>query len=252
MTRGTGSLELAHARISARWGDRPGEDLWRRIQTTRPLAGVLGLARGSSLSGWLGTLDASSDLHGIDRQIRAHWRERVAEVAGWMPPPWQPALRACAAVADLPAWQRWAQRRPMPVWVREDPDLALLADPIELPADGPLRRFALAVRGEPGRLLEHARAAWVRLLPRYAGHRPIAVSFVPLVQRHLLAFSAPLAADGWGMRRELEQRLVLLWRRHPGEPVGAFVHLALVALEGERLRGELARRVAFPDRPLAA
>jgi hypothetical protein len=45
---------------------------------------------------------------------------------------------------------------------------------------------------------------------------------------------------------------VLLWRRHPAEPMGGFIHLALTAIEGERLRGEWVRRAAFPDRGLAA
>jgi len=251
MTRETGSLEFAHARISARWGERPGDELWRRIQTTRPLAAVLGLARGSSLARWLGGLDASSDLHRIDRRFREAWRERVSEVAGWMPLAWQPALQGWAALAELPVWQCRVQGRPLPRWVADDPALAPLAQ-TQLPQPGPtLLGDAVLRPAPPARLLEQATAAWLHRLPPVAGRPTIVEVFLPLLQRHLQAFAAPQAVDGWGLRRGLEQRLALLWRRHPAEPVGAFVHLALVALEGERLRGELARRAAFPDRGLA-
>lgn len=248
----TGSLELAHARIAARWGDRPEEGLWRRIQITRPLAAVLDLARASALSGWIGSLDAATDLHRIDRQFRLHWRRRVDEVAGWMPACWQPALLWCASAADLPAWDRWAHGGPLPAWMTDDAPLARMTEPGAQPDTEPTRRFAKAVRREPAWLLRHWIASWRALLPRVAPARAIERILAPPLQQHLAAFTAPDAVDGWAMRRELEARLSLLWRRHPAEPVAAFIHLALVALEGERLRGELARRAAFPDRALAA
>jgi hypothetical protein len=52
--------------------------------------------------------------------------------------------------------------------------------------------------------------------------------------------------DGWPLRRTLQARLTLLFRRAMLDPAAAFAYLALTALDLERLRGELLRRAAFP------
>ena len=49
-------------------------------------------------------------------------------------------------------------------------------------------------------------------------------------------------------KRQLQARLILLLRRTLAEPATAFIYLALSALEFERVRGELLRRAAFPQR----
>jgi hypothetical protein len=54
------------------------------------------------------------------------------------------------------------------------------------------------------------------------------------------------------LRRDLEARFVACFRRHPLEPAAAFAWLGLCALDLERLRGELARRLAFPRARLVA
>ena len=46
-------------------------------------------------------------------------------------------------------------------------------------------------------------------------------------------------------RRDLAQTLTRIFRRHGGSPAAVFCHLALVALELERLRGDLVRRRLF-------
>ena len=53
-------------------------------------------------------------------------------------------------------------------------------------------------------------------------------------------------------RAALSARLTRLYRRGGGEPSAAFACLGLALLDLERLEGELARRVLFPDLPLAA
>ena len=95
-------------------------------------------------------------------------------------------------------------------------------------------------------------AALRQRLPPGAGQRAVLQGLLPLVEQHRHAFAHPGTVDGWALRRQLDEQLVRLWRRHPAEPVGGFIHLALTALEGERLRGELARRAAFPAGRLAA
>jgi hypothetical protein len=68
-----GSLELAHARIWARHGERPDEALWRRIEAAREFAAVLDIARGSALARWLEGL-GRTDMHAIELALRCRWR----------------------------------------------------------------------------------------------------------------------------------------------------------------------------------
>jgi hypothetical protein len=90
------------------------------------------------------------------------------------------------------------------------------------------------------------------MLVRQGGRAVIERQLLPLLEDHRRAFAAPHTVDGWALRRELQARLVLLLRRHAVEPVEAFAYLALCAVELERLRGEITRRAAFPQRELAA
>jgi hypothetical protein len=231
VTRDTGSLELAHARIAARWGARPDDALWRRIETTHDLDAMLALARASSLVQWLGSIEAGTGLHATEQLLRQRWRQRADEVAAWMPPAWQPSLRWCAELIELPGLQPWARGRPLPAWATTH-----------------------AKTGDDGSatLLERWLARWRQLLPRHGGRAAIERHLLPLLEGHRRAFAAPHTVDGWALRRELQARLVLLLRRHAVEPVEAFVYLALCAVELERLRGEITRRAAFPSRDLAA
>lgn len=242
-----GSLEYAHARIWARHGERPDEALWRRIETTRELGTLIELARGSSLACWLAGVGPTDDIHAIEAAVRRHWRERVAEVAAWMPPAWGRAIQWCGVLVDLPVLQHLARGgAPLP-WMSGDEQLRGLVDG-SLPATAPERALLEAARADPQGLLTHWRVAWQRCLPRAAGRHAIEARLMPLLASHAAVFGAPLATDGWALRRALQARLVLLLRRMLAEPATAFIYLALSALEFERVRGELLRRAAFPHR----
>ena len=98
-----GSIEYAQARLSARYGQRPDELAWRRIEHVRSFAGT---ARRRPRhrrcgSGWRGSARPAR-AHEIEALLRGQWRALVADVAGWMPDAWQAAVRWCAVAADLP------------------------------------------------------------------------------------------------------------------------------------------------------
>jgi hypothetical protein len=251
MNLATGSLELAHARIWARWGARPDEALWRRIEITRDLGAVLDIARSSSLARWIEGIAAGAGLHAIERALRRHWRERVAELATWMPAAWQPAVAWCALLVDLPVVQHLARGEGAPGWVTDDEALGALHDADGAAAGDGRRALLEAARGEPARLMPLWLAEWRAKLPREAGRGTLEQVLVPLVAAHATAFAAPQTVDGWALRRALQARLVLLLRRTLVEPASAFVYLALSALEFERLRAELIRRTAFARRSSA-
>lgn len=245
-----GSLEYAHARIWARHGERPDEATWRRIETTRDGGAVLEIARAGALARWLAGLGPTADVHGIERSLRGHWREQVAELASWLPERWQPAVDWCGTLIDLPLLQHLARGDPPPSWLADEAHLAALADGRLAPSD-PVRRLLDAARADPGALLPAWHAEWLRRLPGATG-LAVAAQLGPLLADHAAAFAAPATVDGWALRRTLQRRLDLLLRRTVGEPTEAFVHLALSALEFERLRGELLQRAAFPRRLLAS
>jgi hypothetical protein len=246
-----GSLEYAHARLSARFGQRPDEMTWRRIEHLRELPAFLDAARASALGAWLAGIDPAGTPHGIEGVLRAHWRAEVAEVASWMPDGWQSAVRWCAVAIDLPFVQHLARGEATPSWAADDDAYRDLAEREAAgfgapPAGG---RYA-ALRpawAEPSALAGAWRAEWQRRLPHgaLADGTQLRV-LVRVLERHVAAFRDPALRDGWPLRRALEGELVLLFRRAILDPAAVFVFVALTALDLERLRGELVRRAAFP------
>ena len=251
-----GSLEYAHARLGARFGQRPDELTWRRIEMIRDMAAVLDAARASPLGAWLGGIGPDADAHAIERVMRAHLRERVTAIAEWMPPSWRASIEWCGLLPDLPVLQHLARGGAPPPWLRDDPLGAALreggaanGDPIR-GAAGPAYLLA-AGKLDAGRLALAWRAEWVRRLPVAVAASGLLADLVRCLGEHAATFRQPLEVDGWALRRALHARLSRMFRRATLEPVAAFIFLALSALDCERLRGELLRRVVFPRLPLA-
>jgi hypothetical protein len=76
--------------------------------------------------------------------------------------------------------------------------------------------------------------------------RPPLAALVRALHAHARTFRVAAASQGWALRGTLRSELVRLLRRSALQPAIAFVHLALCALDFERLRAELLRRVIFP------
>ena len=245
-----GSLEYAQARLNARHGQRLREADWRRIELLRELGPLLEAARGTSLRPWLGGITAESSVHQVESTLRRHWRDIVAEVAGWMPGSWRPALAWWAVLPDLAPLQHLAgQGEPAP-WMRDDSTWRELCavEPGSRAARlaaGPLAALAVAWSA-PQTLARAWQAEWQR---RWPPHRRDPDGTLQHLVRTLLdherAFVAADPAQGWLLRGSLRARLALLLRRATLEPAAAFIHLALCALDLERLRAELLRRIVF-------
>ena len=69
---------------------------------------------------------------------------------------------------------------------------------------------------------------------------------------HLARFRIALPHEANALRRGFEARLLAHFRRNPVQPAAAFAWLAIAALDLERLRGEIERRLAFPAARIAA
>ena len=256
MNAAAGSLEYAHARLSARYGDRPDELLWRRIAHVRALPALLDAVRASALSLWMRGIGSHSTPHEIERVLRGHWRELVAEVTAWMPEEWQPAVRWCGVLVDLPLMQHLARGGAVPAWMHDDPVYNDLAERESggfgaTPADKALAPLAAAWT-DPDRIGTLWLAEWRRRIPESQRAGNATMDEVRrALDAHLAAIRDRTARDGWPLRRTLQARLALLFRRAVVDPSAAFIFLALAALDLERLRGEILRRVIFPGRPLA-
>lgn len=246
-----GSLEFAQARLQSRHGERAGEAAWHRLETAREFGALLEVGRASPLRRWLVGITTPGEPHRIEALLRAHWRAAVTEVAGWMPAAWQGAVRWCAVWPDLPVLQHLARGGAPAAWMDRDPAYdALCAAPAAeraaAIAAGPLGPLARAWSA-PESIARAWHAEWERRLPQPPGGADDSLRQVAdALREHGAAFAAAAPGPGWLLRRSLQARLSLLLRRATLEPAAAFAHVALCALDLERLRGELLSRVLFP------
>jgi hypothetical protein len=236
--------------MHARLGRRPPEGAWRSIEHSREVAPILDLCRDTSLQAVVKELAASCDLHAVDRAVRENWRRTVAEALAWMPADFAAALAWCRVVPLLPALAHLARGGPAASWMRADPDLA------EVAAAATAQRAATIAKGflaplasswnSPGTLAQSWSGEWKRRLPPAALAGTALSGLARDLGRHFAQFHAAAAHEAPQLRRDLEARLAACFRRNPLEPAAAFAWLGLTALDLERLRGELARRLAFP------
>ena len=245
-----GSLDYAHARLCARFGDRPDELAWRRIETVREIGAMLETARTSALAVWIAGIAPDAGTHAIERAMRAHWHERVAVIAAWMPSTWRASIEWCAVLVDLPVVQHLARGGASPRWLTDDPLRAAWGDEHSRRSRGPAALLDAAT-ANPDRVAEIWRAEWDRRLPDPRQRTSLLQETIHIVAEHWKVFRDPRAADGRALRQALHARLSRLFRRATLDPAAAFIFLALSALDFERLRGEILRRVALPRLPLA-
>jgi hypothetical protein len=245
-----GSFEFALARMHARLGRRPPEGAWRSIEHSREIAPILDLCRETSLQAVVKELPAACDLHAVDEAVRGGWRRTVAEAQAWMPADFAAALAWCRVVPLLPALAHLARGEDPAPWMRADPDLAEVAAADAAQRAAAIAQGFLAPLGAswkiPGKLAQAWNSEWDRRLPPAAMAGTALASLARDLSRHLARFHAAATHEAPQMRRDLEARLVACFRRNPLEPAAAFAWLGLSALDLERLRGELARRLAFP------
>lgn len=93
---------------------------------------------------------------------------------------------------------------------------------------------------------------WRARLPGEARSDPDLAALAHRFALHLARFRKSAPHEAVALRGQFRERLLAVMRRRPIAPVAAFAWLALSALDIERLRGEIERRIAFPDARIAA
>lgn len=227
-----GSFEYAQVRLQSRYAARAGPSAWRAMEHARELPALIELARGSGFERVVTQLPIPLGLHALDLVARQQWHVQVNEVAGWMPAEWQAAVRWCALLVTLPFIQYLADGGIPHDWMQGDRSL---------PAQG--------LPPDPQAVASGWYREWRRRMPRLSEDEAAQfLVFVRTVKSHRGAFVRAAVDEGWRLRHMLEQKLTALFRRATLEPLAAFAFLALQWLDLERLRGEIATRIAFASR----
>lgn len=242
------------ARLQARHGERLDDSDWQMLEAARTLAHFIERSRSMSLQRFTGPLDPQMTSHAIERILRIEWRRYVAEIAAWVPLPWQAAVLWAAHLPELPLLDRLL-RGNAPDWARDDPAFAVLAntDPQTRTAAIEASVFLPLARAKPetGGLAERWFGHWRSLWPHRGGSdRRSLLKLAEMARDHTAQLRrAGDQAVSAVHRRAVAQALTRLFRRRSGTSVAAFCHLALIALDLERLRGGLVRRRLFEGGP---
>ena len=230
------------ARLQARHGALPLPLAWQVLEASHTASHYLALARSGPMARWVETLDDAQDPHRVERHLRSQWRAYVEAVASWMPQRWQPALRWFGRLSDLAlidALQRDARDAH---WLRRDESLAAsctAASSAALAPDANAGESDIATRWL---------AEWTRRLPGDAHDAALLRQPAERLLPRLRGPEHARSAADEPTRRALHK----LFRRHAATAVAAFAHLALVALDVERLRGGLVMRALFENPPETA
>jgi hypothetical protein len=240
----------AQARLQARHGFRLAESEWHALEAARALDQFIERARATSLHHFAQRLNARMTCHAIERALRMAWRDYVAEVAGWGPADWRPAVMWTAYLPMLPAIDA-ILRGERPDWVLRDPDFAVLADEDMLSiARGKFPLWPLLPEfGAAGSIAQRWIVHWRTLWP-HGETEPALSRLAETIAMHVtrLGRAGPQETSA-PYRRELARSVTRLFRRHGGRVAAVFCHLVLVALDFERLRGNVVRRALFQMSP---
>ncbi|HKJ10586.1 MAG TPA: hypothetical protein VKA76_15975 [Gammaproteobacteria bacterium] len=240
----------AQARLQARHGRRPSEADWRRLDAIRDPSHYLQTARTTALRPWVLGLGPQVPVHEMAAQLRRHFRGYVEETARWQPAPWRPAVVWVAELPMLPLLRELLTADRLPAWIRADPRLQ------EVVQDSREARRAALERTRWSPLLtawtqdRPLRAGWLThwrtLWPAETGiHRDALAQLQHRVQAHIDWMASASADKGVAAREALARVLLRLFRRYDRQPAATFAHLGLIALDLERLRGEVAERLLF-------
>ncbi len=241
----------AQARLQARHGMRPTEQLWQRMASTGDLANFLQQAQRTPLRPWVLGMQSTQTSHSLELSLRQHFREYIDEVTTWLPDNCRAVVRPLKRLLDLPVLQFLLRGEATPPWVFEDAELRPFA--AQMVAS---RRKALydadcgylVIASQQGVSLSLAWLEyWQRQWPASRHFTAGLVYLSRLLRRYLQASSPGHVTRSGLSRQQLVSGLNHTFRRYSFEPAAACAHLGLIALDLEKLRGELLQRALFAE-----
>ena len=239
---------FAQARVQARLGERLSATGWRALESTLGLPQYLASVRNTSLARYVQHFSTNLTPHTIERSLRDDWRAEVEAVRHWVPESWSPAVAWTTWLPYLDALAWLAGGGTVLPWMQADAVLSGVAAR-EL-AVGHATFGILPDDDTPAgwraRWFDH----WTSLYPKTRDEEKAGLRLlVAAVQRYFGTLERP--GSSRTERREASERLEAdaagLVHRRAEAPVVVFCHLALVALDLQRLRDGLLRRALFRD-----
>ncbi len=236
-------------RLQARHGMRPNNQEWQMVEGQKDLAGFLQSARQTSLRPWVLSLHGQDNSLIIEATLRQLYRNYVDEVVIWLPSSWRSPVQWIKYLYDLPSLQYLLSGNTAPTWMRDDPQLKQFTATnlearikfMQQSVYAPL----IAARQSGKTLLAGWTEHWRSLWPQEKSHKSL-VKLIRLFNQHLANFQQLSPQQAWKSRETLAATLTIMFRQFSYQPVAAFIHLALIALDLERLRGDLMQRCLFP------
>ena len=241
----------AQARLQARHGMRPTGQLWRRLASTGDLANFLQQAQQTTLRPWVLGMQATQTSHTLELSLRQQFRRYIDEVSCWLPGNCRAVVRQVKRLLDLPALQYLLHGETAPQWLFEDAELRPFAaedrvSRLEAMHKSDFDYLAVAWQRDvplPVAWLEHWQQQWPASRRFAAGRTYLG----RLLRQYLRETREGHAAASELQRQRLVSGLNHAFRRFSFEPAAACAHLGLVALDLEKLRGELLQRALFAE-----
>ena len=247
--RSTPRWSYVQARLQARHGERLQEPDWRAIEAARSIDEFIARARVSALRSFTERIDAQMSSHAVERMLRDSWRVYVAELADWVPAAWRQAVLWTSLLPELPIVDGLL-RGEAPEWIKQDPAFAELAKvdlrKRKVASESSPLDLLVASSGRGKTLAASWCSHWRSLWPRPWADKRALLDLAATIHAHVERLdSADPQQTSAPYRRDLADKLTRMFRRHGGSSAAVFCHLALVALDLERLRGDLIRRRLF-------
>ncbi len=248
--KGLAHFGYAQARIQARYGRRVPEAVWLQLSSAQTFESYLEAARATALAPWVSNLSGASDIHDVEHSMRGTLYTAIGELSRWVPEPWADAVLWLHWLVYLPALRYLLEGASIPNWMYEGHRLRpFLQDSVEGRAQAieAAGGEVLVLAWRRGEALEDGwLRRWRELWPGgHRGAREVLDDLTETLLQHLRQFADTAPESAWQARRTLQVRLERLFRRHARQPATVFIYLVLLALDLERLRNELLRRIVF-------
>ena len=257
---------FSQTRLQARHGARPEEQDWLFVEAHSELAGYLNTARQTRLRPWVISLHANENHHVLEATLAQEYRLYIHDVSMWLPGPWQQAVQWTKWLVDLPSLQYLLTGNTAPAWMLEQPQLKSFVSGDTERRLQAMQETDCAVLVDGWMSGKSLIDAWTKRWQQLWGEvdekqkRPMILLVETLKQEIDFAsinaevFSKRETHTSPGILPDGNQKfyirlinvLTKMFRRYRYQPVTVFIHLALVALDVERLRGGIVQRKLFP------
>ena len=235
-------------RLQARHGMRPASEEWQMLETQKDLAAFLQTARQTRLKPWVLSLHANDNHHLLEATLRQLYCNYVDEVENWMPSEWRASVHWVKHLHYLPSLQHLLSGNTVYAWMLEDAQLKGVAAANVEERIKIMRQSEYAPLIDPWKLGKPMLTAWTEhwrsLWPDRKSNQSIN-KLISTIDRLLLNIEQPSSQPGWKSREILVDKLTILFRQFSYQPIAVFIHLALIALDIERLRGNILKRRLF-------